>query len=67
MVSCLPQILKGTKCQCFLKIALDSSTKELWIFRFSKILSKTDVGQLDFVFGIWHQWLSTIFFLYPPN
>ena len=52
MVSCLPQILKGTKCQCFLKIALDSSTKELWIFRISKIFSKTDVGQLDFVFGI---------------
>ena len=31
---------------------MNSSTKELWIFRISKIFSKTDVGQLDFVFGI---------------
>ena len=38
MVSCLPQILKGTKCQCFLKIALDSSTKELWILEFLEYL-----------------------------
>ena len=46
MVSCLPQILKGTKCQCFLKIALDSSTKELWILEFLKYLVKQTSASL---------------------
>ena len=46
MVLCLPQILKGTKCQCFLNIAMDSSTKELWILEFLKYLVKQTSASL---------------------
>ena len=46
MVLALPKILKGTKCQCFLKIAMDSSTKELWILEFLKYLVKQTSASL---------------------